>query len=97
MPTNSTDCLQPLNVNYTSVNNAAVEFLLGQFHYCYAKQICDQLNDGTQVVPVDLCLSVVKPIGAQWMMKLYDYLKAMPEIIVNGFGGTGITYYLTSD
>ena len=41
-------------------------------------------------MPVDLRLSVVKPLGAQWMMKLYDYLKSKPEIIENGFRAVGI-------
>ena len=36
-------------------------------------------------------MSVVKPVGAKWMLKLYDYFKAHPEIIQNGFKGTGIT------
>jgi len=27
----------------------------------------------------------VKPVGARWMIELFDYLKSEPEIIVNGF------------
>ena len=35
--------------------------------------------------PVDLCMSVVIPLGATWMMNLYDYMKLNPDIIRNGF------------
>jgi hypothetical protein len=82
VPANCTDRLQPLDV---SVNKAAKEFLRRQFHDWYAKQICEHLKDGEPVVPVDLELSTVKPVGAKWMMRLHDYLKAKPEIIVSGF------------
>ena len=79
IPANCTDRLQPLDI---SVNKAAKEFLRRQFHDWYAKQICDHLEEETPVVPVDLKLSTVKPVGAKWMMNLYDYLQAKPEIIV---------------
>ena len=42
------------------------------------------------ITPVDLRLSVVKPLSAQWMIKLYDHLKKRPDIIVHGFKGTGM-------
>lgn len=96
IPANCTDRLQPLDI---SVNKAAKEFLRRQFHDWYAKQICEHLKDDTPVRPVDLRLSVVEPIGAgaDWMKRLYDYLKGKPEIIVNGFKGVGIVDYLASD
>ena len=93
IPANCTDRLQPLDI---SVNKTAKEFLRRQFHDWYAKQICEHLEEDTPVVPVDLKLTTVKPVGAKWMMNLYDYLKAKPEIIVNGFRGAGIVDFLTS-
>ena len=82
VPANCTDRLQPLDV---SVNKPAKSFLRKQFHRWYAKQICQQLQEKTDVTPVDLRLSVVKPLGAQWMIELYVYLKSKPKIIQNGF------------
>ena len=38
---------------------------------------------------VDLRLSIVKPLGAQWMVKLYAYLKGKPDIIRNRFKEVG--------
>ena len=31
-------------------------------------------------------MSVVKPLFAHWIIKMFDYLKARPDIIVNSFG-----------
>ena len=87
VPANTTDRLQPLDV---SVNKPAKEFLWKQFHEWYANEICKQLQSSKPVSPVDLKLSVMKPLGAQWMIKLCDYLQSKPEIIQNGFKHVGI-------
>ena len=39
---------------------------------------------------VDLSLSRMKPLGAKWIMKLYDYLPTKTNIIKNGFKEAGI-------
>jgi len=87
IPPNCTDRLQPLDV---SVNKAAKEFLRKRFHEWYAKQVCSQLQQNVKTQPADLRLSVVKPMGAKWMVYLYDYLKSKPDIIRNGFIATGL-------
>ena len=71
---NCTDQLQPLNV---SVKKAAKEFLHSQFQEWYSEKICQQLQTGTSsaVQPVDLRMSIVKPLGAGWMISLYDHMK----------------------
>ena len=91
VPANCTDRLQPLDV---SVNKPVKEFLRKQFHTWYAQQICQQLKNGSQV-PIDLKLSTMKPLGAQWMIKLQDYLKTKPEFLVNGFKAVGIVECLS--
>ena len=94
VPANCTDCLQPLDI---IVNKPVKSFLRKQFQEWYAQKICDQLREPpTQVDPVDLRLSIVKPLGARWMVKVYDYMKSNPEIIRNGFKGAGITDFLGS-
>ena len=70
VPVNCTDRLEPLDISF---NKPAKAFLRQQFHKWYAEQICQQLQDKTNVTPVDLWLSVVKPLEAQWMIQLYDY------------------------
>ena len=88
VPANCTDRLQPLDV---SVNKSAKVFLRRQFQDWYSEQICQQLQRGDNAVqPVDLRMSITKPLGAKWMMGLYDYVKSKPEIIKNGFRQAGI-------
>lgn len=93
VPANCTDRLQPMDI---SVNKPAKNFLRQQFQEWYADKICNQLSQKEGMSPVDLRLSIVKPLGAQWMIKLYDYLKSKPDIIKNGFRGAGISDYLTN-
>ena len=92
VPANCTDRLQPLDI---SVNKAAKEFLRGQFQEWYSKQICHQLQEGNESTPqpVDLRMSIIKPLGAKWMISLYDYMKSKPDIIKNGFRHAGITIH----
>ena len=35
-------------------------------------------------------LSIMKPIMAQWMIDLYDYLVSRPDISINGYHAAGI-------
>ena len=59
-------------------------------------QIIAQKDSGQDIQPVDLRLSVFKPIGAQWVIELYEYLKGHANIISNGFKHVGITDALRS-
>lgn len=87
VPANRTDRLQPLDI---SVNKAAKDYLRKEFQSWYADKICSQLKGGSQRNSVDLRLSVVKPLSAKWMMNMFNYIKARPEIIVGGFRNSGI-------
>ena len=87
IPANCTNKLQPLDL---SVNKAAKDFLRSKFQNWYAQQICSQIQGQAERRPVDLRLSVVKPLGANWMVSLYDYLKAKLDIVCNGFKEAGI-------
>lgn len=84
VPALCTDRLQPLDV---SVNKSIQEFLCGQFHEWYSDVISQQLksDDGSTSQPVDLRMSVVKPVGAKWLIKAYDYMKSNGNIVRNGF------------
>lgn len=87
MPANCTDRLQPLDV---SVNKSAKEYLRRQFQQWYSDQVCNQLNKKESVNPVSLQMAVVKPLGAKWLIGLYEYFKSKPDIIINGFKEAGL-------
>ena len=84
---NCTDRLQPLDL---SVNKSIKAHLRSEFQLWYAKEVYTQLQGCAEKKPVDLKLSVVKPLGAAWMKSAYDYVKSKPEIIQNGFKEAGI-------
>ena len=88
VPANCTDRLQPLDV---SLNKSAKEFLQRKFQEWYAEQVRSQLQKQEEPSNVDLKLSVIKPLGAAWLMELYDFFKINSDIITNGFKGAGIT------
>ena len=39
---------------------------------------------------VDLAVSIVKSLGAKWLIEMYDYFLQKPEIIINGFQKAGL-------
>ena len=92
VPAHCTDRLQPLDV---SVNKAAKDFLRRKFQNWYADQVCLQIQrrqhqEDKALEPVDLRMNIVKPLGAKWIISLFEYLSAKPEIIQNGFRESGI-------
>ena len=89
IPSNCTDRLQPLDV---SVNKSAKDFMKSKFQKWYGNIIHAQLEENV-TEPVDMRLSIMKPLTAQWMIELHQYLVSNPHIIINGFKGAGITLF----
>ena len=87
IPANCTDRLQPLDL---SINKPAKDFLRKQFKGWYAKQVCAQLDEGKQSEDVDLRLTTMKPLGAEWMVALHSHIKNNPDLVRNGFKEAGI-------
>ena len=88
IPANCTDRLQPMDL---SVNKSVKKFMRNKFREWYASQLQKHLDKDTDSLnPVDLRLSTLKPVGAQWLISLYDYLKEHESIIVNGFRAAGL-------
>ena len=87
VPGNCTDRLQPLDV---SVNKSVKEYLRGKFQAWYAERVHSLIDSCASDAVVDLKMSIVKPLGAGWLMEMYDFMSTKPEIIVNGFKGAGL-------
>ena len=87
IPANCTDRLQPMDL---SVNKCIKDFLKKEFNAWYSQKVYEQSGEETPV-PVDLRLSVLKPLGAQWLINTFNYLVSNNDIIVNGFKASGIS------
>ena len=72
------------------------DFLRAKFTDWYAEKIVAQKDGGNPNQPVDMRLSIMKPIGAKWMIEASDYIKCHPEMIRNGFKNVGIVDFLKS-
>ena len=59
-------------------------FLYGKFQDWFAQQVASHKRGEKPIEPVDLRLSVIKPLGAQWLVELYDHFKAKSSVIYNG-------------
>jgi uncharacterized protein YfaQ (DUF2300 family) len=61
------------------------------------KRVSDQIGrqarlDKESFKSVDLAMSVVKPLGATWLIALHTYLKDNPNISINGYKEAGILF-----
>ena len=93
VPPNCTDRLQPWPLD-VSINKPVKDFLRAKFTNWYAEKIVAQKDSGNPNQPVDMRLSVMKSIGAKWMIEASEYIKSHPEMIRNGFKNVGIVDFL---
>ena len=87
VPANCTDRLQPMDL---SVNKTVKEFMCNKFQQWYASQVEKQMDQGMEHAPVNLRMSIMKPLGAWWLVSLHDYLQENNSIVKNGFRAAGI-------
>lgn len=84
LPPNSTDRIQPMDL---SVNKAVKDHLRGKFEEWYANQVTSEIvtNDFNEIEPVRYPLPLMRELGAQWLMSMYEHIQDNPQIVVNGF------------
>lgn len=87
VPANCTDRLQPMDL---SINKSVKEFMRGKFRDWFSEQVQEQLSEGKEISPVDLRMSTMKPLGARWLVSLYDYITENKSIVENGFKAAGL-------
>ena len=80
------DQIQPLDL---AVNKPAKDFVRAKFQDWYGDDICKQLEQGMNEI-VDMQMSCMKRLTAQWMIDLHSYLASLPDIVINGFRTAGI-------
>ena len=84
VPANCTGKLQPMDL---SVNKPIKDHMRSSFHKWYAHQVKSQNGNHE---PVDLRLSLLKPLGARWFIDAFSHIQESPSIIKNGFLKAGI-------
>ena len=88
VPPNCTDRLQPMDL---SVNKAVKEFLRKKFQQWYSSEVESLYCKNGKFTPVDLHMSKLKPVGAEWLVEAHRYLQSNPSLAKNGFCAAGIT------
>lgn len=91
IPANCTDKLQPMDL---SVNKALKQSMKQQFSEWYSSMVYQNFTTDELPPPIDLRMSIMKPLGAKWLINAVDHIKADSTIIVNGFVASGITEIL---
>ena len=43
------------------------------------------MNISASISPIDLSISTMKHVGAQWLVEAFDYIQENPSIIMDGF------------
>ena len=84
VPNNWTPYFQPLDI---SVNKPCKDFLKNEAQLWYSAKISEQIKEGKRPheIKVETQISIVKPLHAKWVTKFYDYIRAKPDIVRNGW------------
>ena len=66
--------------------------LQSSFQSWYASRVKKQIQQApdSRLTSIEMRLSVIKPVYAEWLIDAYNYIKSQPEIINNGFKAAGI-------
>ena len=92
VPANMTRFFQPLDL---TVNGAAKAYMKKRFTEWYSRCIIQELDSGKGVdnINIQLKMSVLKPVYANWINYLYNYFRAAEgkEIIANDWKAAYIT------
>ena len=83
-------CLQAKNGFQYLCQYGRFSKIQSQLYKWYASQVSSQIQgcEGPQLV--NSSFTIVTPLGATWMIRLYDYLVQHPEITKNGFQKAGL-------
>ncbi|VDI50083.1 Hypothetical predicted protein [Mytilus galloprovincialis] len=82
VPAGCTGELQPMDL---SVNGELKAAMKNEFTNWYADMVAEDLKDSSTINKVDLRLSVLKPLHAKWLSKVFHDLKSKKDIILLGW------------
>ena len=90
VPANMTHFFQPLD---STVNGSGKQSMKKEFVTYYSDAVKQQLESGMDLEDeVNFCLSVIKPLHAQWLVNLYNFFstKRGRQVICKGWKKAGI-------
>ena len=90
VPANMTHFFQPLDL---TVNRAAKNFIKKEFISYYSGIIQKGLDEGKALedIDVDVRLTIIKPMHAQWLVNLYNYFSEDgQQIVIKGWKRSGV-------
>uniref|UniRef100_A0A1X7VL66 DDE-1 domain-containing protein n=1 Tax=Amphimedon queenslandica TaxID=400682 RepID=A0A1X7VL66_AMPQE len=95
VPANMTPFFQPLDL---TINGAAKKFTRNEFVTYYSSTVQKELSSGKCIedIEVDLKLSTIKPLHAQWLINLYNFFTTTEghAITLKGWKKAGISTLL---
>ena len=72
------------------INETLKDLMKQQFSEWYSSIVYQNFGDETPS-PVDMRMSIIKPLGAQWLIKAYSQIESSRSLITNRFSASGIT------
>ena len=89
VPASCTGELQPLDI---STNETFKTLMKDSFTRWYAQEVHEALDSGKSVheVKIDLRLSMIKPLHANWLITAHSILKHKTAVLTRGFEQAGI-------
>ena len=80
-------------IRHLAIKGVAKSFLKSKFSEWYSKKIAKAFDKGQDIheIKVNTTLSIMKPIHAQWIVRLYDCLRNDVELTRKSFKEAGIT------
>ena len=96
LPSNSTDRLQPMDL---SVNKVVKDHLRDKFQEWYASQVTSAIisSGSNEIEPIKYPLPLMRELGAEWLMSMFEHIRDNPHIVANGFLKAGIPQALSSN
>ena len=91
IPPNCTDRLQLMDL---SINKSVKDYLRDRFQKWYSSEIEKNYHQDEGASPIDLRMSIMKPLGAGSLVGAYNYIKEKVSLVKNGFKSAGITEIL---
>jgi len=88
VPPNCMDCLQPTDL---SINKSVKDYLRDKFQKWYPSEVEKSYHQDESTTPIDLRMSIMKPLGAGWLVGAYNYVKEKDSLVKNGYKSAGIS------